>query len=84
MAADIVEGADLAGPVAHHDDQFGADLVGEEVARPRHLEGIAGEDPMAVKNSCQIGFEDLRGDVKIAFQGAARAVLGDQAGDLRR
>ena len=84
MAADIVKGADLARPVAHDDDRFGADLVGEEVAWPRHLEGIAGEDPMAMKNSCQIGFEDLPGDVKIAFQRAARAVLGDQAGDLRR
>ena len=84
MAADIVEGADLAVAVAHHDDRFGAHLVGEEVARPGHLEGVAGEQPMAVKNPCQIGVEDLRCDVKIALQRSAGPVLGDQAGDLRR
>ena len=84
MAADIVKGADLARAVAHHDDRFGADLVGEEVARPRHLEGIADENPVAMKNPCQIGLENLGRDVKIALQWPAGPVLGDQAGNLRR
>src|SRR5437764_11391281 len=84
MAADIVKSADLAVAVAHHDDRFGADPVGEEVARPRDLEGIAGEQPVPVENPGQVGLENLPCDVKIALQGPLRPVLGDQAGDLRR
>src|SRR6185503_12230781 len=43
VATDIVKRANLARAVAYHDDRFGADPVGEEIARPRDLEGIAGE-----------------------------------------
>src|SRR5260370_29776512 len=84
MAADIVEGADRAGAVAQHADRFACHLVGEEVARTWHLEGIADENPMAVKNPCQIGGEDLGCPVEIALQRSARPVFGDQAGKLRR
>ena len=84
MAADIVEGADRAGAVAQHDDRFAAHLVGEEVARPRHLEGVADENPVAMKNPCQIGREDLGSHIKIALQRSAGPMFGDQAGNLRR
>src|SRR4051812_33679067 len=84
VAADIVEGADYPVGAAHHDDRLVPDRIGEEVARPRHLEGVAGENPMTVKNSCQIGVEDRVVDVKIALQRSTGPVLGDQAADFRR
>src|SRR5262245_16765671 len=84
MAADIVEGADLARPVAHHDDRLAADRVSEEIARPWHLERVAGEQPMTMKYPCQIGVEDRGGHVKIAFQGAAWPMFADQSCNLGR
>src|SRR3981189_785049 len=83
MAADIVKGADLAVLAAHHDDRFRAHLPGEEVARPGSLEGIAGENTMAMKNPCQIGLEDVWRHIKIALQRSLKAMLRNQAGDLR-
>jgi hypothetical protein len=84
MAADIVESADVPRAVAHDDDRFGPHLVGDEVTGLGHLEGITGENPMAVKNPCQIGLENLAACVKIALQRSPRSMLRNQAGDLGR
>ena len=84
VAADIVEGADFAGAVAHDDDGFGPDLIGEVVAGLGDLEGVPGEHPMAVLDMRQVGGKYFRSRVKRPFQRSAGLVPGDQLGNFRR
>src|SRR5258708_6719004 len=62
MAADIEEGADLAGGVSHHQHRVLAHIGRKEVTRLRNLALVAQKEPAARENPLLLLFVDLRLD----------------------
>ncbi|MCY1440049.1 hypothetical protein D9M71_563070 [compost metagenome] len=57
MAADVVEGVDLAFGAAQDDDRVVADLQGEEVALGGDLAGHAGDQPLLLEDLLHVDLE---------------------------
>jgi hypothetical protein len=83
MAAEIVEGADLAVLAAHHDDHLRADPPGEVVAALWDRAGVAGEQPAAVEDVAQVRLEHLGRGVEGALERAAPIVPLHEARHVR-
>ena len=69
MPAGIVEGAQAAVAVAHHDDRILADLHRQVVPGIQHFAVVTHEQPVAVPNHLQIDLIILRAAIEVSLQG---------------
>ena len=76
VRAAVVEDADRAVALAHHDERPAGDLLRHEVARVRHLARVAEEAPGVGEEALALEREDLLAQVHVAMD----AIVFDQIG----
>ncbi len=75
MAADVDEGAELAGGISHDQDWHGGEILGQVVAGIRNLRAEAGDDRMMAKQHLAFAGGALRRGV------GGGVVAGESIGD---
>src|SRR5687768_9545902 len=75
VAADVMEGPDLAVPVPQHDERILADRQRDVVARILDLARVADEEPIGGKDGLQIGLKHLLVDVERLREAVPLATL---------